>query len=214
MLRDEAVARIQQKLGFRSDRSAEIVTALQDAQIRAELAAFLPWFLITEIASATTTSGEERCPVPDDFIREYEDEALWYFNSGASDPEDQWTELGKENLDFLRTEGSFGGSGPPQAYSLDGLNFRIFPTPDAAYPLRLVYYARDTVLSTNIENNWLKYYPFWLIGDAGMDIAQDLRDRDAINWFTEKKDEARAQAIIDTTARAMANRRMVVGGLD
>ena len=212
MLRDTAVARIQQKLGFKTTQADEIITAIQDAQIKLELRDELPWFLRTEIASASTVVDEERLAVPTDFIREVEESALFIFDATATDPEDEWVALEKGESDTLRVD--FPGTGTPQAYSLDGPYFRLFKTPDAVYTMKMVYYKQDTILTSNIENDWLKYIPFLLIGKAGMDFAQDLRDANALAFFTEMFIENDDLFSRHNIARRVANREYLIGGAD
>ena len=58
MIRSEAVARIQTRLSFRTDREAEIIDALKDTQVELEREHELPWFLLSEVASYSTTANE------------------------------------------------------------------------------------------------------------------------------------------------------------
>lgn len=212
MIRDDAVKRVQRPLGFRSDKATEIVDALQDAQVELESSAELPWFLRTEVSSISTVSAEERIEVPDDFLREWEDDALWYFNAGASEAADIWTELVKDELTFLRN--NLPGSGVPQAYALDGNNFRIFPTPDAVYVLKLIYYQRDTLLTSNVENLWLKHIPFLLIGKAGIQLSVGFRDKGALAQFAKWEKDGLDSLMRMTTARDNENLSLLIGGAD
>lgn len=212
MLRDEAVAFIQEELGFRSDKADRIIARLKEAQKNFEEGVELPWFLKTEVSSILTVSGEERVPLPGDFIREYENDALYYFNAAATDPEDQWVPLAKDNLQFLRTV--LPGSGPPQAYALDKLYFRIFPTPDAAYTLKMIYYRQDAMLDSNIENEWLKHAPWMVIGWAGARMAAPFRDKEAKAEFEKTEARERRRLFINTEAREHENRRYIMGDPD
>ena len=212
MTRDEAVARAQVSLGFRTDKVPEIINALQDAQLEAERGPDLPWWLVTEVASRDTVIDEERIPLPTDFLREYEGGALWYFNGSATDDRDKWRELIKETVDELRV--TFPGEGTPCAYALDECYFRIFPTPDAIYTLKMRYYKRAAVLSSNIENDWLKHEPFLLIGKAGQRVAEGLRDQTAVQVFQQQELEAFQRMLRETRAREDANSNYVMGGPD
>ncbi len=210
MLRDEAISRIQRRLGFRSDLVSAITEAIQDAQMRAEDSPTLPWFLITEVSSITTTIGEERVQLPSDFLREYEDDALYYFNAAATDDADKWVELPKDDLDFLRRK--YPGSGAPKAYTIAGDYFRIFPTPDAVYTLKSMYYQADLVLTDNVENLWLKHAPFMLINDAGNEIAADIGNKEAAAKFASGYQRALLALAGENEARKHENRRYVMGG--
>jgi len=212
MMRDAARTRIQQTLGFRTDKETEIINALQEAQVILERGAVLPWFLQTEVSSIVTVADEERIPIPSNFLREWEEDPLWYFVAGTGGDDDTWTELAKEDLAFLR--GKYPGSGKPIAYALDIKYFRIFPTPDAIYTLKMVYYKADTVLSTNIENDWLRYFPYLLIGEAGRLFSPGLRDKDATAQFSRWAVEGRALMLVENEARIHSSRRYVMGGND
>ena len=212
MLRSAAVSIIQQALGFRTDKMTEIITALQSAQTILERNALLPWFLQTEISSFSTTSDEERVLLPTDFLREWDEGSLWYFNAAAVQDADKWTELVKDDLDELRK--SLPGDGAPQAYSLDGIYIRIFPTPDAAYVLKQVYYKEDATLDSDLENDWLKYFPFLMIGKAGALLPPDLMSDKAMRQFQKWEAEGTVQMVIDNTARDQAGRRPIMGGVD
>ncbi|MFQ5741990.1 MAG: hypothetical protein ACE5HV_00195 [Acidobacteriota bacterium] len=213
MTRDEAVTEVQRGLGFRTDLATEIITALKTVQSELERRATLPWFLLTEVASASTVKDEERVPVPSDFLREYEEDALHYFNgaTGVAD-EDVWTPLAKDDLEFLRDE--LPGSGAPQAYALDVKYFRVFPTPDAVYTLKQIYYKTDTVLNSNIENQWLKYAHALLIGEAGIKIASGLRDKEGLPLFQSMAQRGANDLLVENEARAHEGRRYIMGGPD
>ena len=210
MFRDVARARIQQTLGFRSDKETEIVAALQDAQVMLERGATLPWFLQSEVASIITVDGEERVPLPTDFLREWEDDPLWYFVAGTGGDADTWTELAKDDLALLRSK--YPGEGAPKAYALDVKYFRIFPTPDDTYTLKMIYFKKDAVLTTNIENQWLTNFPYLMIGEAGMLLAAGLRDANAVTIFQRWTDEGRARMLVENEARMHASHAYVMGG--
>jgi hypothetical protein len=102
--------------------------------------------------------------------------------------------------------------GPPEAYALLGNYFRIFPTPDALYTLKTIYYAKDTTLDTNVENKWLKYAPMLILGRAGKFIAGPLRDTAAMQIFGEWEQIGQTSLIRRDTDRDLANRSLQMGG--
>lgn len=226
MIGSRAVSLIQRKLGWRSDKAAEILDELQDAQQRLEqgvqlpavpgqpssLGTFLPSFLLSEISSKATQIGEERVPIPTDFLDEAEPDALWYFNPSADDPASVWTVLHKDDIDFLR--GAFPGSGPPQAYAFDGTYFRIFPTPDAVYTLKILYYKSDVLLDLTTENKWLKNIPYLLIGEAGRELAFALRDTVAVQYFDKMSQSETVGLFATEQAQINTNRTYTMGGED
>lgn len=212
MMRDEAVQRVQRLLGFRSDKQSEIITEMQAAQIELERWPTLPWFLATEVAFKDTVAGEERVRLPTNFLREVDNDALWYYDGTATDEDLVWTPLIKDVTETLR--GDLPGSGAPKAYYLDAEYFRIFPTPDAAYRLKMIYIKQDDTLATNIENKWLKYAPELLIGLAGQRLAAMMRDTVAAQHFQVMEERGRIAVNRDTHARRDANYRYVMGGPD
>ena len=214
MDRDSAVSRVKRNLAFKTGTSldTDIIEALQDAQVELEKGTTLPWFLESEVSSISTVDGEERVKLPGDFIREWEDDPLWYYNGDADEAADKWTPLAKDDLEELRR--IYPGEGAPEAYQLDIKYFRIFPTPDDEYTLKMIYYKHDTVLTSNVENLWLEHFPWLLIGKAGVTIAAALRDKDAVGVFAVLEQDNYTAMVNDTEARRHASRRYIMGGPD
>jgi hypothetical protein len=212
MTRDEAVARIQRQLGQRNDKATDIIDELKNAQTFYERWTRLPWFLVDEMHRIQTGDGEERIPVPDDFLREYEKGTLWYWNDTTTDSAEVWTNLAKEDIDYLRE--TLPGEGAPEAYTIGGDYFRIFPTPDAQYWIKMIYYKEDLPLDDNIENDWLKWQPDLLTGYAGRMIANSLYNDRARGYFTEMEVAARDLMVKHSEAREHENRRYIMGGPD
>lgn len=249
MLRSQAVSRVQRRLGFRQDLASAILDELMNAQevfergvpvpivasaymgrFLAGGGSFLPWFLRTEVENAYTIANEERVPVPLDFIREWDDDALYYYNP-AADPtlgQNQWVPLVKDALNYNRVK--YGAlypvttqinrdaiSAPPiRAYSLDGKYFRIFPTPTDVYQLKMIYYGNDTPLdpANDGTNKWLTYAPNVLIGEAGYNVAATARDNDRMTYFEKLRDESLARAYVDTIGQDAEGSRYIMGRED
>lgn len=217
MTRDEAVAEIQVQLAFRTTLSTTIISHLQQAQRDLELAPTLPWFLVSEDSYKDTASGEQRVPIPLDFLDETDEAVLRYVPTAvsATTPE---VDLIKDNFDDLRKaymDASTGTiqTGPPQAYALLGNYFRIFPTPDDTYRLRMIYYAEDDTLETNVENNWLKYAPLLIMGKTGKKIAMGpLRDQVAYGIFDSWEKEGKGLLLTRDATRDVSNKNLQVGG--
>lgn len=181
MTRDQAVDWIQRMLGFRTDLESEIIEALQLAQTQLEASPTKPWFLVTEYNSRRLTIGEERLAIPDNFIAIVEDSTLVYVPDDATLAE---TLLFKDDLDKLQIKYKNTASGPPVDYAIAGTYFRIFPTPDDEYYIKMLNYKTDTVLTTDVTNGWLTHAPFALIGKAGRLIAMSIRDKNAVEAFS------------------------------
>lgn len=209
MTRDEAVAIIQQQLGFRTTLSSEIVTYLKLAQIDLEKLPTKPWFLRSEYAHIYTEPDEPRIPLPNDFLEEVEEDALWLVED-ETDLTDGLTALYKDDIQQLQEK--LPSAGTPEAYALDGAYFRLFPVPDDEYYIRMVYYKRAEELNSNVENTWLKYAPKLLMGTAGMMIASALRDMAAQKTFQEWKITDGLSLANQNEAREHAARSYQIGG--
>lgn len=216
MTRDEAVLEIQNLLGFTTILQEPIERELKFAQTRLENGPIRPWFLKEDRAFTFTTLGEQRILLPADFLEEDEDSALWYApDNGAPDQE-----IVKTDLDFLiKNQENFPGTdaagvalpGVPQFYAISGQYFRLFPTPDAVYKIRMIYFKSDTALDSNIENKWMKYAPWLVIGEAGRTVAVSARDKAAEAKFSSIRQEAGITLNTETEARLHANRDYVMG---
>ena len=176
MIRDEAVAELQIIMGFRSDLSSSIVTALQIAQKHFEQSwpdpSNLPWFLITERATASTTANEERLAKPADWLGDIEEDGLWLTN-----PDGKEILLEKADLDDLRELYGNSTAAFPKAYAFDGLYYRLFPKPNAIYLSKMQYFSEAPTLSLGTsENSWLKYASDILIGRAGIILCAGAKD--------------------------------------
>jgi len=217
MTRDEAVAHIQMQLGFRTTLSSSIISQLQLAQQNLETGPTLPWFLISEDSYIRTEDGEQRVPLPTDFLEEADEAVLRYIpdDLSAENPE---VDLIRDEYDVLRknymdTATGTIKTGPPEAYALFGEYFRVFPTPDDDYLIRMIYYQQDDLLTTNIENQWLKYIPKLLMGLAGKQLSGGpLRDQVAFSTFDAWEKEGRAMLLSKEIRRDISNRNLQVGG--
>lgn len=177
MLRDAAVDLIMKRLGGRSD------TDLRDDIIREmvyvqenilEGGPFYPFFLVTEISTAVATISDERLQLPPDFLHEWEDGALYYFD--VLDTSNPWKPLIRDDWDAIKAEHTTATDALPTHYDIAGDYFLLTPTPDEAYTFKFRYYGADAALTgpygtNNIENLWLDKASDWLIGEVGAIIA-------------------------------------------
>ena len=213
MDRTAATVVIQDQLGFSSAHASRIVIALKNAQTRREQDPFLPWFLKTDSAIQPVTVADQRTvALPTGFLREVEDDALYYVNADESSkliPMEK-----QDHLDYLYN--TYGVTeGTPAEYFVGKTNFHIFPLPDAVYTLQLnQYYKAATSLASDVENDWLLYAEDTIIGDAGYVIAKALRDRKAQDFFKVMQREGTARMILGTTAREEENVEHQMGGDD
>lgn len=216
MTRDEAIALMQIQLGFRTDQSANLVTCLQAAQQQLELQPTKPWFLVSTDYTLTTVAETEAVALPTDFLQEIDEQVLRYIPDEDDDADDDTSnevDLVKDSYDVLRANFRDNVFGEPEAYALVGEYFRIFPTPDDEYTLKFIYYKKDTVLSSNVENGWLKWAPYLLMGKAGQLLsAGGLRDTGATQVFMGWEQQGAIALHAQNVAREMGNRDLQVGG--
>lgn len=180
MTRDEAITLVLSRSQRSGDTSLQTSCELEMKAVieqTLEGAATLPWFLLSEFLTVTTAIGEERILLPQnvggvtgrDFLREHETCSLWVMPEGGT----KWKELIKDDYDALYN--TYGGGtdsyGEPSHYSLDNDYFYLKPTPDKEYQLRIRVYLRDTPLTSNIENRWLKNAADVVIAETGIVIA-------------------------------------------
>lgn len=189
MTRDEAVALIAARLGFRTGLENSIVAELQAAQLRLEEeVALLPWFLRKERVPATLPQGDYLLGLPNDFLTfgddgfvELEDGDTVSLLQQSTDP----VNMGMLNLPPAR----------PSAFVLRASSLVFNRRADKPYTILSTYYGRDAVLNTNIENGWLRYAADLLINETGMVVAQFLRDPEAVQLFNQKRVEARSRLV-------------------
>lgn len=185
MTRDEAVARIQRGLGFRDDLTNEIIVALKEAKRNLEMGRSLPGFLMQESQTLMVPVGETEVDLPDGFIREWQEEGLWYVNSANPD-----AVIWLEKLDYEIGRSRFAtvSAGSPIAYTLRKNTIKFWPARNTAYTLTWSWFKKSVDLSTNVANNeWLDEdsgAPEALIGRAGMIIAADLEDTTSLQKFS------------------------------
>lgn len=177
MTRDELIALLKARCKRSADTSldATIVTELKFVQEqileKPPIIDKLPWFLITDWTQFTITSNVDYVAVESalpGFLLEYEDGEMQY-----QDPDDatSWLEIPKAEGDRAESYYRDDDNSYPLVYSIVGSRFIFKPTPDQNYTARTKYYARDTVLSTNVENNWLKYAADVVLAETGKIIA-------------------------------------------
>lgn len=231
MNRGEAIAAIKRRLSFYEKKDADIVAELTISQRKLENGVklpprngqdggiFMPWFLNSEIQSAMTTINEQRVAVPaavpashSGFLAELEGAALWILDPDA-EADDPWIELEKMPFDLLQQK--YPGTGMPKAYDLLGFYFRLGPTPQAVYNLKIITSNGDLIPATDGETNkWLTYAPEVLYAHAGLTMASTLRDQGAIQLLRQEYVDGVWSLFFNTEARLHTNQRYVMGGED
>lgn len=177
MTRDELVTLLKARCKRSADTAldATIITELQFVQEyileKPPLIDKLPWFLLTGWVQFNITSGVDYVDVETalpGFLLEYEDGEMQY-----QDPDDatSWLEIPKAEGDRAEDYYRDDDDSYPMVYSLVGSQFIFKPIPDQNYTARAKYFAQDAVLSTNIENDWLKYAADVVLAETGKIIA-------------------------------------------
>lgn len=199
MTKAEAIQRINEGLGFRSISDAVITRRLIEAQRELERGKTLPQFLIQEDAEITLIQGAREIPLPDDFIREYDDGQTWTmrFMSDAAIP------IRKVDLNSLLILRPPTDPGPPQYYVIRSQSLYFGRFADLTYTIAYSYYGHARTLLTNDTNAWTddpSGYD-WLVGVAGYRLASDLRDAGAAKLFAEMRAEGRAALLGEIVAQ-------------
>ena len=215
MIRDTAVDLLMKRLGNRKDAAlrdtiiSEMVYVQEDML---EQDPTLPWFLVSELADATTTVDDDRVVLPGDFLQEFEDGALYVLDDSGTE-----LELFREDWDYLKQKVT--GSGRPRYYDLVGDYIMLRKVPDEQYTLKMRYYKKAASLagtygdSANIENKWLEYASALLIAETGVVVAaQHLQSDKMAQLFMKQADLARNQLLRKNTAMAESNKSRLMEG--
>lgn len=211
MTRDEAVALIQEGLGFTTQREDSIILRMKQTQRKLERGRTLPWFLKTLDATTTATSGSAAISLPANFNREVEREQFHFID--PNDPASVvWLE--KMTLEEAVTRFVDTDAGVPSAYVIrDKSQVLVYPERDDDYDLTWSYYVNDEEIGNGgSENLWLTYAPDLIIGGAGTLMAQDLRDQRAEAKFQQIFNSSWAEMFSDGQAIEEDNDPLYIGG--
>ena len=208
MTRDEAVALIKLRMGNNNLASLDALIVAEMKHVQDTLlegAAFLPWFLEKTDDTVVTVADSRLVSFPTGFLREVPEQAIWLF--GTAGDETTLTELAKGDADELNY--LYGDeTGSPKAYALFGESqFQLWPRPDAVYTLRVVYYGRDDVLSTDVTNKWLTWASDLVMAHVGNIVStQYLQNPKQAAIYLKQVQAALTRLAQQHTARDEANR--------
>lgn len=209
--RATAIARIQRGLGFRSDLSQDIVTSMDDAITLLEQGDQLPYWLRKVDQTLSGTADNDAVTLPADFIRLDDEDAVYTLDS------DGVTHIYATRVTpYSKLLGYSGLSDAsnPIWYTQLGLTLHVMPVPTAAWTVYINYFAHDATVASlgdNTSNLWLSNAPLVIIGSAGMVLASDLGDPDAVKTFTMMYTEARARLLRDIEAFDAADDSITMG---
>lgn len=212
----EAIARVQQGLGFRSDKATEILRALRDAQTLLEQGQTMPWWLLAPGQTLVGTADVATVTLPPEFLR-FDDEAAIVYSDASLTPASyevelydyaDWAALGRDP-----TTGT-PESGHGRRLALVGKTLYVGPTPTVAFTLTASWYEAAADLADvgdGDSNAWLTNGPMILIGLAGAAVAADLEYPAAVSKFEEMYQVANARMIADEEARKGRSYRVGAG---
>jgi hypothetical protein len=222
----EAIAQIQQGLGWRSDKAVEILAALNFAQDeREQPGKTLPWYLLSEDQPLAVSSGVQAVSLPTGFIKEVEErDGNLRYQPNATSRTLFLTKTSYENAekfffgDWRVEDLSATASvatvviGAPRAYVLRSNTIRVYPKPDADYTLTWSYWSHDTdITSGSSTNQWLTYNPWVIVGEAGLKMAADLQNQAATQKFATILQRAEMNLMASVVERELSGRRLAMG---
>ena len=190
------------RLGERPDLEDLIIQEFKLAQYASlESGSFKPWFMLSEASTAPAAVGEERVPIPHDFMLEYEEGGVWVILSEYD------KELEKDDLDNLRARYRHNQPGVPSYYALAGEYIRLFPAPVEQWRLRMLYWRRLPTLSTREETNlWLRYAFDLCLAETGYRVASATIDKLKMQEFAQERQQAWQRLYVEHEARDHTNR--------
>lgn len=209
---------IKRGLGFRQTQDTAIVAALKEAQRELELGQTLPNFLLEFDAPVAVTADTNTIALPAGFIRLHDDYQLYYTNSDNANvfiPRKNYTEAYQAYVASGREDDS-AVIGQPSSYPkvfvpLNKTEAILIPTPTVSFTAYLTYYKAAAVLDSDIENVWLAHAPDVLVGMAGMIVAGNLRDKDALSEFTRRAGMGKKSLMGDIVEDELGGRGLVMG---
>lgn len=207
---------VQRGLGFRTDLAAEILEVVNEVrdELDADVKLGRPWFLLSEVANTATTIGDHRVKIPADYLGIEENFRLYYYNGAAENVEDKWTPIPKIPLNWAR-ELEPGETGSPKYYDLKGDEFWIFPLPDAAYTVKMMYYGKTLPYTSDTdERDWIREEPQLVIAKTTLKLAKNLRDMELIQIAEADSMFHWDQARIRIIARDVNGQMLTMGGDD
>lgn len=173
--------------------------------VRLENEPFHPWFLLSENNIYRTSAGENRVPVPDEFLAEYDDGAMYIKLENGF-----WKPLPKMSQEEMMLEFQ-GEASMPRGYSLTNKYFRLFPTPDKEYELELLFYRRSVSIAGT--NAWYKEASDLVVYETASHILLARKDKRA--QVMQGLADGQKQALMARhTEREESNRDGFLGGYD
>lgn len=217
--RTQIIAVVLNRAGNRSDDSTLVGYAKSELDLAiAELESqpFLPWFLLGDEVTLTIVEGDPNISLPSNFLREYEDEDVWYYNASNTPTRKRLDKIDKDDLTQLNRDVD---ADEPNQYALVGSQFVLGPTPNATAAtgsLKTRFYERADALSDSVlTNDWTLNADFLLVNKLGHVMAEQyIRDQNLAASFEKKYLVSYELLMKANVAREQANRKAQMGGSD
>lgn len=220
MTRDQAVARINQGIGFRptgNPLESTILLMLQEAQRDLEKGKTLPKFLLQEDQLLTLAAATHTVAKPAGFLREDDEVPLHFFPPNATRPTFLARRFYKDAVES-NLHGTSASTAPdepiaPSVYVIRNTVIDFITTADLTYSLYWNYYKAADVLAGGVMSNaWLDNAPEWLWGEAGYRLAMDLDpNAGAVAKFDKIRMMGRAAAFGEDVTAETASGPLIMG---
>jgi len=150
----------------RTDLTTQISAWVNDARL--QLAnpvlpdkTLVEWPWLWTDSYLTTAAGSADYALPSDFLSHLQ--VLLEKSTGQKKKLHGYTQKGWDEQ-MLSSLSYLESNGEPSEYALIGQTLRLHPPPDAAYILRLYYYARPTAFSSDSQSDYMSNtYPYLII---------------------------------------------------
>lgn len=208
MTKAELVQLMGWRFGDRDDLEDRIELELDYVQDYVlESKEWLPWFLTTEEVNVTLTAEERQLPLPEDFLAEIEESALWLELQDGSTVE-------LEKMDFDVAARKYPGVGQPIVFCRVGEFFQFFPIPDYNYTVFLRYFGKDERIRDALARpKWLKYASDVVMAELGKIIAdKHIKDAQAAAGFSADAQAGWQRLYAKHTAMQEINQARSLGG--
>lgn len=203
MTKDQIVKAVCLRLG-NLRRQDDLVSGEVDMTIaRLENEALEPWFLLSENNRYVLKAGQNRVPLPQGFLKEYEQGAL-YVNDGEKE-----IQLIKKSDDMLRKGKETHGI--PTHYSLTNQYFRVYPTPREDTELELIFFRRSANLGE--PNPWFVEASELVINETCFSICTAKKDQRS-QMYKQMAQNDRLNISQRDVDRNTANYELILGGDD
>ena len=191
----EAVTRIKEGLGFLSGSHHDnrIIARLNEAQREFEKGKSLPKFLLQQDQTLSLAAGASSIALPTGFLRVYDDEKPHYLPTNSTIPvflaRRYFTDAALAYQQYQ--SGSITvTSRAPEVYVIRKSTIDFIAPANAAYTITWSYFKADDAIVSGAENEWLLNVPELMVGEAGLRMARDARDGDAIAIFKDMREMA------------------------